>query len=158
MSDIWKNLALPVLLAFDYAFLCYYAWRSWHAFSAARRGRHFYFRITDIWAAMIGLTPSLVLAGQIANHRSPEWHVVALLMLVPAQVLWMFKGRLLAQEAERVTGGHNPLESATMILGGAVWAIPFAVLCAVALTTCLPAFVLYAVLYVRREAREDMAG
>jgi len=149
MNNPWKSLALPALLVIDYVFLCHYAWRAWHTFSMRFPDRKFYFRITDIWASMIGLTPSFVLAAHAFNHSAREIEVLALLLLLPAQIVWMFKGRLLAQETERLTGGYNPLESAAMILGAAVWAIPFALMCALALTTCFPAFVIYAALYTR---------
>jgi hypothetical protein len=157
MSDLLKSLAFPVLLVFDYIFLCYYTWRSCHAFHRMFPEWHFYFRITDIWAAMIGLTPALLVTGDVFNQNAPQWQMFGLLILIPTQLVWMFKGRLLAQETERLTGGHNPIESAVSIIGGAAWAIPFTILCAICLTTCLPAFVLYMILYARRQVREEFA-
>lgn len=157
MNGVSKELAFPVLLVLDYVFLCYYAWHSWHVFHQKFPERHFYFRITDIWAAMLGLTPALVLAGHVYDNNAPEWQFFGLLILIPTQLVWMFKGRMLSQETEHHTGRHCPLESAVSIIGGAAWAIPFTILCAIGLTTCLPALLLYLVLYARREVREEIA-
>lgn len=157
-NDLWKVMALPLLLAMHYALLCYICWRAWHAFACAAPGRHFNFHITDIWAAMIGLTPSLLLAAHVSHSAAPEWQLFALLMLAPAQLAWMFKGRLLAQEAELKAGsGHCAMESAMIIVGSALVAVPFVLLSVLALTVFLPGAILYAVLYVRREAREELA-
>ena len=155
MTELFGTAALIHFLAVYYGYLYYFGWNSWRDFARAKPGIHFNFHITDIWAAIVGLTPSTMLAAYVIADHAKSWGVPVLAVIVPAQVMGMFRGRLRAQREETASSrGCGAIESAVFIIVYTILALPFTGVFVIGFSTCLPAMAIYAVLYLRRQLRE----
>jgi hypothetical protein len=146
-------IAYALLFAIYYPYLCYSCYVELYTCRRRFPALRFKFFITDIWAAMIGLTPSTLLAVQAIQNSERGWWVFALAVVLPAQLAWIFQGRLTAQFDEiSAPESSGPIASAFYIVAYALIAIPVAAIAVLAIATCLPAITLYATLYLRKNA------
>jgi hypothetical protein len=77
-------------------YLCFLAFlgrRYWKSFQASAPGRNFTYRITDFWAAMLALTPTMVLIVVTASYPTMEI-VIICAFLGASQAFGMFIGKL----------------------------------------------------------------
>ncbi len=145
--------AAAVVYAIYIGYLAFVCRGAWWDFRRVVPSESFHFSITDIWAAMLGLTPSVLLAAAYIKDQSEPLYLAALLLLFPAQLTWMFKGRLAAKmSSAEVSQGA----SAARIIAYALIAIPVTAIYVLAFWMCLPALILYFVLYFRRDARQKV--
>jgi len=97
----------------------------WKKFRIHRASMSFNFRITDIWAAILGLMPSVLLASyaiqEFERDKSLNFALFVLL-LVPAQIVGLLMGRTHIEMPPH-TGAKNAFDSGVSILAGAMFGI-----------------------------------
>lgn len=109
---------------FHLACLFFLCLRYWRNFRSAHPERRFNYRITDIWAAMAGLTPSLALIAFIGRMRAheaahdAEGLTMIAALLASSQIAGLFIGRLNI-EIPPHTGAETAFASAVSIITGA---------------------------------------
>ena len=131
---------MPLLVVILYlvclALICRKYWRN---FRRANRNKPFNYRITDIWAAMAGLTPSMALIAAhyragVLSEPGPFWTLASLLAI--SQIAGLFIGRVHI-EIPPHRGAKNAFDSAVSIVTGALLGILILVFLPVALVICL---------------------
>lgn len=113
-----------VIIAY-YVLLLAFGLYWWKKFRLQRASTPFNFHITDIWAAMLGLVPSML----IAANAMKDWEkgVVGafaglLILIVPAQILGLIVGRTHIEMPPH-SGAQNAFQSGVSILTGALFGI-----------------------------------
>jgi len=112
------TVALALLFFGGYvAFLYYVSRYFWRRFkNEGKNTKTFTYRITDIWAAMLALTPTLALIGLCAQNHGEnysEWGLLATTML-SGQLIGIFIGRTSGTQPEKIQ--NNALASAVLII------------------------------------------
>jgi hypothetical protein len=90
-ASSWLPFAGICLLYF--CFLAFLGRRYWKSFQASAPGKNFTYRITDFWAAMVALTPTMVLIVVTASYPTTEI-VIICAFLGASQAFGMFVGKL----------------------------------------------------------------
>ncbi|HYG73860.1 MAG TPA: hypothetical protein VEK08_02415 [Planctomycetota bacterium] len=108
----WNQLAFVTLLPLTHTALLFVYCRHIYRHSGSKK---ISFRITDIWAAMVGLTPSLLLATGFSGARmESETLVLAVL------VYCLASGQLAGMFVENLDPSSSAWTSAMRILVGAM--------------------------------------
>jgi hypothetical protein len=131
-----------MVASLSYLFVLYVAlfWKAldaWRAFRSRPRKETFSFKIGDIWAAGLCVTPVLVFGAKIIESeliRSVPserviWNaVMMMLIIVPCQCVGIF-ARMVTEEIGPTVGRANSLISAATVLVGAFFGIAMTALC-----------------------------
>jgi len=129
-----------------YILFVYYVCRcEWRVFLSCSSKKKFNYHITDMWAAIAGLTPSLAIAAYVFNHAMGSETVILCYMLSTGQIAGAFCGRLRYLQSGSV---DDAWPSASMILMGALLGAFFVPLYLFCFAFVFPAVVVYLVLYL----------
>jgi len=116
----------------------------WKRFRRCLPAQKFNYHITDIWTAIIALTPSLAIAAYAIQHESGPEAMLFCVMLVVGQIAGAFCGRLRFLESGNADSARA---SASMILTCALLGGFFVPIYLICFAFVFPAVVVYLVLY-----------
>ena len=118
-------MAMAVFIFLLLSFVLIFVGHYWSTFMASKR--RFNYRITDIWAAMAGLSPSMIcialLSKHIETHGSGDerthFYTGGLIIIAVFQVAGLIVGRIDIEPRERELGPITAWSSALSIFTGA---------------------------------------
>src|SRR6185369_848511 len=110
------SLAFSIAFATHVLFAFCICRREWQCFRVRRPERRFNYHVTDLWAAIVGLTPSIMAVAYVCQGRATALEALCCSMLPLSQIAGVFCGRLhfLADEIDDAA-----VPSAGCILTGA---------------------------------------